>query len=64
MWYHCNDEWTVSVHIQHEKWCKLTKCEMTVMDALFMLDSIVDESDPDVSTVNSLAICSHVLCDC
>lgn len=38
----------------HEKWDKLDKCEMTIMDALFMLDSIIDESDPDTELPNSM----------
>ncbi len=39
--------------MQHSKWDKLDKCEMCIMDALFMLDSIIDESDPDVSELAS-----------
>ena len=43
---------------QHSKWDKLDKCEMNIMDALFMLDSIIDESDPDVSMCTA---CHHVV---
>ena len=44
--------------LQHSKWDKLDKCEMNIMDALFMLDSIIDESDPDVSMCTA---CHHVV---
>jgi hypothetical protein len=28
------------------------KADMTIMDAIFMLNNLIDESDPDVSTVD------------
>ena len=31
-----------------EKWCKFDKCKMKMMDAVMLLDQIIDESDPDV----------------
>ena len=34
--------------LQRGKWSKLDHKEMTVMEAVEMLDRIVDESDPDV----------------
>ncbi len=34
------------------KWCKFDKCKMGVMDAVMLLDNIIDESDPDVSDPN------------
>jgi hypothetical protein len=33
------------------KWCKLDHFKMTIMEALMKLDQIIDESDPDVSSV-------------
>ena len=38
-----------SVKQRTEKWCKFNHAELTVMEALLMLDNLVDESDPDVS---------------
>ena len=38
-----------SVRQRTEKWCKFNHAELTVMEALLMLDDLVDESDPDVS---------------
>ena len=37
---------------QHEKWGKLEKAEMNIMDALEYLNNVVDESDPDVDVPN------------
>lgn len=34
--------------MQHQKWDKLDHAEMTAMEAIFMLDNLVDSSDPDV----------------
>jgi len=31
------------------KWSRFDKCKMNVMDAVMLLDNIIDESDPDVS---------------
>ena len=39
----------IDVFWQHEEWCHFNHFEMTIMDAVHLLDSIVDESDPDVS---------------
>ncbi|XP_001627623.2 inositol oxygenase [Nematostella vectensis] len=36
-----------------KKWGSLSKTEMTVMEAVFMLDALVDESDPDTDLPNS-----------
>ena len=32
-----------------EKWCSFKKAKMTMMEAIELLDLVVDESDPDVS---------------
>lgn len=42
-----------SVKERREKWCKLTHCKMTIMEALDLLDQIIDESDPDTDNPNS-----------
>lgn len=39
---------------QREKWLKLNHTEMTVMDAIMLLDDFVDESDPDIDLPNSV----------
>jgi len=35
---------------------------MTLMDAILMLDNLVDESDPDVSLFVCLCVCVCVVC--
>ena len=42
----------VSLQLQHKKWLDFTHEEMTVMEALDYLNNLIDESDPDVSTLN------------
>ena len=37
-----------SVRQRREKWCRFDHAEMPIMDALLMLDNLVDDSDPDV----------------
>ncbi|XP_062516221.1 inositol oxygenase-like [Corticium candelabrum] len=37
---------------QKEKWTKLNKMDMTIFEALEMLNSLVDESDPDLDLPN------------
>ena len=32
-----------------DKWTKLDKAKMGMLDAVMLLDNIIDESDPDVS---------------
>lgn len=39
---------------QHEKWLKFNHGEMEVMDAIMMLDDLVDSSDPDTDLPNSV----------
>lgn len=39
---------------QHAKWMKFDKGELTIMEAISMLDSLVDDSDPDVDIPNSI----------
>ena len=36
------------------KWCQFNRGEMTIMEALRLLDGLVDESDPDVDVPNSV----------
>lgn len=40
------------VRQQHEKWCKFDKMELTVMQALELLNQVVDEADVDVDVPN------------
>ena len=42
---------------QHKKYSG-GKAEMTIMDAVFMLNNLIDESDPDVSRTHT----HHILC--
>lgn len=42
------------VKAQHEKWGKLNHGEYTVMEALEILNALVDDSDPDIAVPNSL----------
>jgi len=37
-----------------EKWFPLDKCKMTILEAVFLLDALVDESDPDTDLPNSV----------
>uniref|UniRef100_T1IXE1 Kinesin-like protein n=1 Tax=Strigamia maritima TaxID=126957 RepID=T1IXE1_STRMM len=37
---------------KHEYWCRFDKCQLTVMEAMHKLNSLVDESDPDVDVPN------------
>jgi inositol oxygenase len=37
---------------QHEKWFKFNHMEATIMEALVMLNDLVDESDPDTALPN------------
>jgi len=37
-----------------EKWCQFNHCEMTIMEAIKLLDNLVDESDPDTDLPNSV----------
>mmetsp|Transcript_126391 Transcript_126391/g.219057 ORF Transcript_126391/g.219057 Transcript_126391/m.219057 type:complete len:315 (+) Transcript_126391:117-1061(+) len=39
---------------QHENWLKLDKGEFTIMEMIEILDSLVDESDPDNDLPNSI----------
>ena len=41
------------LNLQLEKWCKLDRAKMPLIDAIFELDKIIDESDPDVR-INTL----------
>ncbi|XP_065054180.1 inositol oxygenase-like [Rhopilema esculentum] len=43
-----------NVEMKKEKWCKLDKAEMTILEAIMMLDELVDESDPDIDLPNSV----------
>ncbi|KAL5477279.1 hypothetical protein EMCRGX_G024052 [Ephydatia muelleri] len=43
-----------SVTERIEKYGKLNKTEMTLLDAVMLLDQLVDESDPDTSCPNSI----------
>eukprot|EP00794_Sanderia_malayensis_P014058 gene14058-15522_t len=36
------------------KWGSLDKAEMTIFEAVFMLDDLIDESDPDIDLPNSV----------
>ena len=36
-----------------KKWCRFNHVQLTVMEALELLDKVVDESDPDVSNKRS-----------
>ena len=42
------------VKSMHEKWMKFDKGEYTIMEAIQMLDDLVDDSDPDVDIPNSI----------
>lgn len=42
------------VNAKKAKWGKLDKCKMSIMDAVFLLDNIVDSSDPDTDLPNSV----------
>jgi inositol oxygenase len=42
------------VRTQHENWLKLDKGEFTIMEMIDILDSLVDESDPDNDLPNSI----------
>jgi inositol oxygenase len=42
------------VRKQHENWLKLDKGEFTIMEMIDILDSLVDESDPDNDLPNSI----------
>ena len=44
----------VFVKTMREKWMKFDKGEYTIMEAIEMLDELVDDSDPDVDIPNSL----------
>ena len=46
--------------MQHRKWDKLDHAEMTAMEAIFMLDNLVDSSDPDVGH-SDMCGCIHSL---
>jgi len=39
---------------KQEKWLKFNHAEMTIMEAVIMLDNLVDESDPDIELPNSI----------
>lgn len=39
---------------KHEKWCKFNHVEMTMMEAIMLLDNLIDESDPDTDLPNSV----------
>ena len=39
-------------HFQKEKWLKFNHFEATIMEALEMLNNLVDESDPDIDIPN------------
>ena len=38
--------------LQREKWLKFNHIEATIMEALVMLNDLVDESDPDIALPN------------
>ena len=40
--------------LQMDQWCQFSQAEMTIMEALNLMNKLVDESDPDVSR---LAMC-------
>ena len=42
------------VKAMREKWMKFDKGEYTIMEAIEMLDELVDDSDPDVDIPNSI----------
>ena len=35
--------------VQRDEWLKLDRTQMTILEALDLLNELVDESDPDVS---------------
>jgi inositol oxygenase len=39
---------------QRQKWCKFDTKKMTMMDALYELNALIDDSDPDIDLPNSL----------
>ena len=39
---------------QRKEWLSLDHDEMTIMDAITLLDNLVDESDPDIDLPNSV----------
>ena len=43
---------TTTVLLQREKWLKFNHIEATIMEALVMLNDLVDESDPDIALPN------------
>jgi inositol oxygenase len=42
-----------SVRVRRAMWCRFDKYKMTMMDALFQLNALFDDSDPDVDVPNS-----------
>ena len=40
------------VRRKHQKWLKFNHVEATIMEALEMLNDLVDESDPDIDLPN------------
>ena len=47
--------------LQREKWLKFNHIEATIMEALVMLNDLVDESDPDIALpniVHAFQVCS------
>ena len=47
--------------LQMEKWFRFDKCKMKLLDALMLLDNIVDESDSDVMSFRPLQVISSFL---
>lgn len=42
------------VRKMREKWCQFNHAEMTMMEAIMLLDNLIDESDPDTDLPNSV----------
>lgn len=42
------------VNEKKAKWGSLDKAEMTILEAVFLLDNLIDESDPDIDLPNSV----------
>ena len=40
--------------LKAEKWCPLNKHKMTILEAVHLLDALIDESDPDTDLPNSV----------
>ena len=40
--------------LQREQWLSFNHAEMTIMEAVMLLDNLIDESDPDIDLPNSV----------